>query len=401
MVSKRIEVGPRDRAEFERTVRSCCGQRQMVERAAVVLAAAEGLPAREIATRVGCSTKLVGRWRGRYEREGIEGLLERPRPGQRRERWTHRELGEAVGISESQAHVILSRAEIKPHRTEYWVMSDFGQPGFEEAASEVCGLYLDPPANALVLSIDEKTSIQVKGLARPDTPPVPGKDARRDYEYTRNGTMNLFAAIRAHTGEAHAMTSKTRNSLDLIGFLDEIDDTIPPTAGRNVVAIMDNLSTHKSKDTKAWLKAHPRWRFVFTPNHPSWLNQVECFFSILARRLLKHGHFDTPENLAEQMLAVVETPNQTAPPRSTGPTPARSSARDHTHQDKTYKMNHKVAISRGVARAHERRDAYANGTQIGGDRAISAHPRRTLVEGPLRRWRVSDQPDGFQGSLGT
>ena len=341
MVSKRIEVGPEDRAELERIVRSRRGERRMIERAAVVLGAADGLPAREIAERVVCSSKLVGRWRGRYEREGLDGLLDRPRsgrplthgpearalliakactrppdtePGQRRERWTHRELGEAVGISESQAHVILSRAEIKPHRTEYWVMSDFDQPGFQEQASEVCGLYLHPPANALVLSIDEKTSIQAKGLARPDTTPQPGKAARRDYEYTRNGTMNLFAALRVHSGETHAMTSQTRNRFDLIRFLEEIEDTIPPAAGRQIIAIMDNLSTHHSHDVKAWLKARPHWRFVFTPNHASWLNQVECYFSILHRRLLKHGHFDTPEDLAEQMLAFVETHNQTATP---------------------------------------------------------------------------------------
>jgi len=239
MVSKRIEVGLEDRAELERIVRSRRGERRMVERAAVVLAAAEGLPAREIAARVGCSMKLVGRWRSRYERDGLDGLLDRPRSGrplthgaqtralliakactrppdtpegQRRERWTHRELGEAVGISESQAHVILSRADIKPHRTEYWVMTDFDQSYFEERTSEVCGLYLDPPAGALVLSIDEKTSIQAKGLARPDALAEPGKPARRDYEYTRNGTMNLFAALRVHSGETHAMTSKTRNS---------------------------------------------------------------------------------------------------------------------------------------------------------------------------------------------
>jgi len=341
MVSKRIEVGPEDRAELERVVRSRRAERRLVERAEVVLAAAEGLPAREIAARVGCSEKLVGRWRARYERDGMSGLGDKPRSGrpviheaearalliakactrppetpegQRRERWTHRELGEAVGISESQAHVILSRAEIKPHRTEYWVMTDFDQPEFEERAGEVCGLYLDPPAGALVLSIDEKTSVQAKGLARPDTPAQPGKSPRRDYEYERNGTMNLFAALRVHTGEAHAMTSQTRNRFDFMHFLDQIDEAVPPTEGQQIIAIMDNLSTHTSHDVEDWLRAHPRWRFVFTPNHASWLNQVECFFSILARRLLKHGHFDTPEDLAEQMLAFVETHNQTATP---------------------------------------------------------------------------------------
>jgi transposase len=341
MAGKRIEVVAEDRVVLEQIVRSRRAERRMFQRAQIVLFAAEGLSAPEISRRVGCSDKLVKRWRGRYERDGLDGLAEAPRSGrplthgpdvralliakactrppdtesgQRRERWTHRELAEAVGMSESQAHVILSRAEIKPHRTESWVMTDFDQPEFEARAGEVCGLYLDPPAGALVLSIDEKTSIQARGLARPDALAKPGKPPRRDYEYTRNGTMNLFAALRVHSGETHAMTSQTRNRFDLIRFLDEIDDTLPPAKGQQVIAIMDNLSTHKSKDVKTWLKAHPRWRFVFTPNHASWLNQIEIVFSIMYRRLLRHGHFDSPEDLAEQMLAYIETHNQTATP---------------------------------------------------------------------------------------
>jgi hypothetical protein len=126
--------------------------------------------------------------------------------------------------------------------------------------------------------------------------------------------MSLFAALRVHSGETHAMTSQTGNRFDLIRFLDEIDDTVPPAKGQQIIAIMDNLSTHNSHDVQTWLRAHPRWRFVFTPNHASWLNQVEIFFAILCRRLLKHGHFDAPADLAEQMLAYVETYNQTATP---------------------------------------------------------------------------------------
>jgi hypothetical protein len=125
-------------------------------------------------------------------------------------------------------------------------------------------LCIDPPENALVLSLDEKTSVQAKGLARPDAPPAPGKSARRDHERTRNGTMNLFAALRVHTGETHSTTCPTRNSQDLIRFLEQIDDTIPPAKGREIIAIMDDLSTHKSKETRAWLRARPRRRFVFT-----------------------------------------------------------------------------------------------------------------------------------------
>jgi transposase len=330
-----------ERRELLRIVAASSLQVRMVERARIVLAAADGHSVERMCVDLGCSRPTIAKWRGRFARDRLAGLGDAPRSGrslthghevralliakactrppdtesgQRRERWTHRELAEQVGMSESQAHVILSRADIKPHLTESWVMTDFDQPEFEARAGEVCGLYLDPPAGALVLSIDEKTSIQARGLARPDTAPTPGAPARRDYEYTRNGTMNLFAALRVHSGETHAMTSQTRNRFDLIRFLDEIDDTLPPAKGQQIIAIMDNLSTHTSKDTQKWLKAHPRWRFVFTPNHASWLNQIEIVFSIMYRRLLKHGHFTSTEDLAEQMLAYIETHNQTAKP---------------------------------------------------------------------------------------
>jgi transposase len=172
MAGKRIEVVADDRVVLEQIVRSRRAERRRFQRAQIVLLAAEGLSAPQIARRVGCSDRLVKRWRGRYERDGLVGLQEAPRSGrplthgpdvralliakactrppdtesgQRRERWTHRELAEAVGMSESQAHVILSGADIKPHLTESWVMTDFDQPEFEARAGEVCGLYLDWP----------------------------------------------------------------------------------------------------------------------------------------------------------------------------------------------------------------------------------------------------------------
>jgi transposase len=164
-----VQVSEEDRCELERIVRAVSSEVRMVARARIVLCAAEGLTAEQIGEEVGCSRPTVNKWRGRYARAGIEGLADAPRSGaplthgpekralliakactrppetesgQRRERWTHRELGEAVGISESQTHVILGRADIKPHRTEYWVMTDFDQPEFEARADEVCGLYL-------------------------------------------------------------------------------------------------------------------------------------------------------------------------------------------------------------------------------------------------------------------
>lgn len=335
-----IVLDSEERRELERIVSAASSEVRMVERAQIVLAAAEGKSVDEMTAELGCSRPTIAKWRGRFARQRLEGLGDaqrsgrplthgpevraqliakactRPKPtpeGARRERWTYEELGAEVGMSASQAHVILSRAEIKPHRTDYWIMSEFSDE-FNEHAAEICGLYVDPPENVIVVSIDEKTGIQAKAPVKPDTQPVPGKAARREHEYTRNGTQCLFAALKVHSGEVLGMPSKTRNRFDLIRFLDQLDEEIPTVEGQQVVAISDNLSTRKTKEVTDWLEEHPRWRFQFTPTHASWLNQVEIFFAILARRLLRHGAFTSEEDLAEQMLAFLETYNQTAQP---------------------------------------------------------------------------------------
>ena len=164
----------------------------------------------------------------------------RPGPsasGQRRVRWTYEELAAEVGMSRSHAHAILAAADIKPHLTEYWVMSELS-PAFDAQAAEVCGLHLDPPENTIVVSIDEKTGIQAKGLLREDTQAKPGRPGRRDNEYVRNGTQNLFAALAVHSGGVSAMPSKTRNREDLLAFLELLDQGIPK--GRSVIAVTDN-----------------------------------------------------------------------------------------------------------------------------------------------------------------
>jgi transposase len=340
-VVRQIEVSAEDRAELGRIVRAVSSEVRMVERAQIVLCAAEGMKGAEIAGRVGCSLPTVVKWRGRFARDGLQGLHDAPRSGrplthgprvralliakactkpqdtesgQRRECWTYEELGEEVGMSESQAHVILGRAQIKPHRTDYWMMSDYSKPEFEERMGEICGLYLDPPKNVLVVSLDEKTGIQAKTPTKPDEPPTPGRAARREHEYIRNGTQCLFACLKVHEGGVLAMTSKTRNRFDLIRFLDHLDAEIPVVKGQKIIAVSDNLSTRGTQEVGDWLEAHPRWSFQFTPTHASWLNQIEIFFSILYRRLLKHGMFTSEQDLAEQMLAFIETYNQTAKP---------------------------------------------------------------------------------------
>lgn len=339
--AKRIEVPGDDRVELERIVRSQSEEVRMVERARIVLHAAEGHSAAAIGQMVGCSTVTAQKWRSRYEREGIPGLLDLPRPGkplvysqeqrakliakactrppdtaqgQRRERWTYEELGREVGMSSSHAHTILSRADVKSHLTDHRVMSDFTDPEFEERLKDVCGLYVDPPENVLVVSIDEKTGIQAKAPTTPDVQAAPGRPPRREHEYERNGTQCLFACLKVKEGDVIGMPSKTRNRHDLIRFLDRLDGEIPVVEGQEIVAVSDNLSTRRTNEVEEWLEEHPRWRFQFTPTHASWLNQVEIFFSILHKRLLKHGAFTSEEDLAKQLLAFIETYNQTAQP---------------------------------------------------------------------------------------
>jgi transposase len=336
--AKKIKLSNADRADLERIVRSRSAERRMVERAQIVLGAAEGRSAKRIAAQVGCGLGTAKKWRARFEERGLAGLCDLPRPGRpllhdaaararliakactrppeagegmRRERWTYAELAAEVGMAPSHAHRILCEADVRPHRTDYWIMSELG-PAFDAQAAEVCGLYIDPPENVIVLSIDEKTGIQAKAPTRPDRPPAPGRPARREQEYRRNGTQNLFASLEVHSGEVAAMTCKTRDRFDLIDFLELLDAGIP--AGQEVVAITDNLSTRTAPEVEEWLAEHPRWSFRFTPTHASWLNQVEIFFSILARRLLRHGAFTSEADLAEQMLCFVETYNQTARP---------------------------------------------------------------------------------------
>ena len=242
----------------------------------------------------------------------------RPEPtaeGARRERWTYEELGEAVGMSGSQAHVILARAAIKPHLTEYWVMSDFSRQEFEERMGEICGLYVDPPENVLVVSIDEKTGIQAKAPTKPDAPPAPGQ----------------AGAARARVqAQRHAVPVRLperpggRRAGDAVEDPQPVrPDPLPGPARRRRSRWSRASRSSRSPTTSppaaprkssSGSTAHPRWRFQFTPTHASWLNQIEIFFSILWRRLLKHGIFTSEQDLAEQMLAFVETYNQTAKP---------------------------------------------------------------------------------------
>ena len=332
LVAVGIELSVEERGALLAIVGSPRSEQRMVTRARVVLAAADGTANRRIAREVGLSERKVGVWRNRFSEQRLAGLRDLPRPGAPRRydhdrrlevfktacsdppegetHWTVRALAEVVGIGKSQTHAFLSEADLKPHQVRSWLTSL--DPEFDTKQADVCGLYLSPPENAIVVSLDEKTSIQAREPIRKELPMEPGKPARREFEYRRHGVQALLAALLIHTGEVIGEVYDRNTRVEFLEFLERLEAEIP--AGKDVHAILDNLQVHKTPEVNAWLDAHPRWTFHFTPTHASWLNQIELFFSILTRRLLRRGTFTSQADLKAQLLAFIDRYNPTARP---------------------------------------------------------------------------------------
>lgn len=329
--AREIVLGDEERVELERIVCASTSEQRMVQRARVVLLAAAGETNAEIAPQVWLSAHKVSKWRTRFAEERLAGLFDRSRPGGPRRyghderlavfrtacapppegtHWTVRSLAAEVGISKSRVHVILDDADLKPHQVRSWLTSL--DPDFDTKQAQVCGLYLDPPEGAIVVSIDEKTSIQAKQPVRATIPAAPGRPERREFEYKRHGTVALLAALLVHSGEVKGSVYERNSRVEFVDFLDRLEAEIP--AGKQVHAILDNLQVHKTPEVCEWLEAHPRWQFHFTPTHASWLNQIELFFSILSRRLLKRGIFTSKHDLKTQLLGFIDRYNPTATP---------------------------------------------------------------------------------------
>lgn len=332
-----LEISEDERAELQRRVRAHTSTQRAVKRARVVLAAAAGVPLRQIAVEVGIDQHQVGVWRRRFERERLAGLEDRRRSGRPRiyghderlkivetvtakrpevdSQWSHRLIAETladIGISASQIGRILADLDLKPHLVRGWLTRP-DDPEFTVRAVDVCGLYLHEPGdNALVLSVDEKTAIPARSRRHPTKRCQPGLVERQEFEYRRHGTACLIAALNVHTGEVFA-TDVERNSADnFIGFLDQIDRATP--AELVVHLVLDNGASHIARKTRAWLQARPRFVVHHTPKHASWLNQVELFFSILTRKLLKRGEFASRDELVQRVMAFINHHNRTARP---------------------------------------------------------------------------------------
>jgi transposase len=281
-----------------------------VWRAQIVLLTADGLGTAEIMRRTGKSKTAVWRWQERFMAGGIDGLLrDKTRPSRipplgadvteavvkltqtspagETTHWTAAMMAKEVGISPSSVHRIWRAHGLRPHRVRQFKLSN--DPNFAAKLRDIVGLYLDPPAHAVVLSLDEKSQIQALDRTQPGLPMKKGRCGTLTHDYIRHGTTTLFAALNVLEGKVIGRCMQRHRHQEFIRFLNAVEAAVP--AGKMIHAIVDNYATHKHPKVRAWLARHPRWTFHFTPTSASWLNAVEGYFAKLTRRRLKRGVF--------------------------------------------------------------------------------------------------------------
>lgn len=304
-------------------------ERRYVERAEVILLSDQGLLMEDIVRQTGLSKPVVNKWRQRFRQQGIDGLKDAPRSGKPRTitaqqqamviekacskpdggytNWSQQRIAEEVGISQSKVFQILKQADLKPHKLEYWCGKST-DPEFEQKMTTIVGLYMSPPENALVICVDEKTQIQALDRTQPELPLRPSNSRRQTATYKRNGTVSLIAALAVHSGEVTAKTIKSNNAENFLKFLKSLDRKY---RNKQLHIIADNLSVHKHKDVKKWLDGKRKIKMHFTPTYSSWLNQIEIWFNILTKDVVKGGIWKSSEQLASQLIEYVKTYNDT------------------------------------------------------------------------------------------
>jgi len=315
-----VKVTRVDRRRLEAIISDRNASQKHVWRARIILATADGCGTAEIMRRSGKAKPVVWRWQERFMREGVDGLLrdKTRKPGKpslpaatvqrvidlvtgapprETTHWTGRMLATAVGISLRSVQRILEAHRLAPHRVRTFKLSN--DPRFVEKLRDVVGLYVNPPAHAVVLSVDEKSQIQALDRTQPGLPMKPGRAGTMTHDYKRNGTTTLFAALNVFDGTVIGRNMKRHRHQEFIRFLGDIDAQVPKR--RKIHAIVDNYATHKHPSVQKWLARHPRWTFHFTPTSASWLNAVEGFFAKLTNKRLKRGVF---RSVAELELAI-------------------------------------------------------------------------------------------------
>jgi len=329
--AKEIVLELEQRAELERLVRTHTSPKCMAERAQIILWGAEGQTNAEIAKRLRTRVARISKWRTRFVKGGLEGLLDEPRTGQPRKytaetertilskidepppkgyaQWNGRLLGERTGIPDYEVWAVLRRRGISLQRRRSWCIST--DPEFARKSADIVGLYLDPPENAMVVCMDEKPAIQALERAQGWLKLPNGKALTgANHEYQRHGTSTLFAALNVATGQVKAGHYGRRRRREFLDFMNEIVAEHPD---EEIHIIMNNLSTHKPKRDH-WIKRHPKVHLHFTPTHASWLNQIEIWFSLLSRYALKGASFISVRQLRQAIDDFISAHNEKAAP---------------------------------------------------------------------------------------
>ena len=303
----------------------------MVFRARIVLLAGEGTGTNAIAEQLGTRPATVTKWRIRFSHDRLMGLRDAPRSGKPRvytdadesrvldllaepppqgyAQWNGRLLAEALSLTPDYVWMILRRHGIQLQRRRSWCIST--DPEFASKSADIVGLYLDPPENALVLSVDEKPHIQALECAQGYLKLPNGRALTGfSHEYKRHGTTTLFAALDVVTGQVRAGHYQRRRREEFLDFMNQI---VKDHLDREIHVILDNLNTHKPK-RDMWLALHKNVHFHYTPTHASWLNQIEVWFSILSRQALRNASFTSPQQVRQAIDRFVEAYNPTAHP---------------------------------------------------------------------------------------
>lgn len=329
---KAIELTVEEHSKLLEWTRRQKTSQALALRARIVLASQEELSNVEIARQLRVTRGTVGKWRARFAKARLEGLLDEPRPGAPRtiadekvERviaktlheqpsdathWSSRKMARAAGLSQTAVMRIWHAFGLQPHRTETFKLST--DPLFIEKVRDIVGLYLNPPDRALVLCVDEKSQIQALDRTQPILPMMPGVPERRTHDYSRHGTTTLFAALNIATGKVIGEVHRRHRSREFLAFLRTIDEAVPQKL--DVHLIMDNYGTHKTPTVKGWLARRPRFHVHFTPTSASWLNQVERWFAMLTERQIRRGTHRSTLELERAIRHYLNLYNRTSTP---------------------------------------------------------------------------------------
>jgi transposase len=304
-----------------------------VIRARMILMLAAGRSYAEIQERLQTTAPTISRWKKRFLKDRLNGLIEARHPGQkptvitpklqarvleatRRKpkdgstHWSVRKLAQELKISKDAVHRIWRTAGIKPHRLERYMASD--DPDFEIKAADIIGLYLNPPQHAAVFCVDEKSAIQALDRLDPVLPLSPGRIERHGFEYYRHGTLSLYAALDIKSGKVHGKTAARHTSEEFVDFLAQVVALCKPK--QEIHIIVDNLSAHKTKKVAEFLESHSEVKLHFTPTYSSWLNQVEIWFARIERDVIARGVFNSVQDLSRKLMRYIRAYSKDAQP---------------------------------------------------------------------------------------